>query len=186
MSAFATQLLAVLQSNYDGNQARFAEEAGVNSGTVSRLAREEVTPSAETLQLLAKNLSRTVAASLVGAFLRDLIPQSLRGEIGVWLACDGQDGRLKQRAPSSWQQLDPETRAAFDLLTSLALDNADARDAIKCTARFLGDTDIAQKLESTRTRRAADALSSTANDAAATEADAIVRRRISRRKPAVE
>lgn len=186
MSAFATQLLAVLQSHYDGNQARFAEEAGVNSGTVSRLAREEVTPSAETLQLLAKNLSRTVAAALVGAFLRDLIPQSLRGEIGVWLACDGQDGRLKQRVPSSWQQLDPNTRAAFDLLTSLALDNAEARDAINYTARFLGDPEIAKTLESSRAKRAADALNSTAIDAAAAEADAIVRRRIRRRKSSTE
>lgn len=186
MSAFATQLLAVLHTHYGGNQARFANEAGVNSGTVSRLVREEVVPSADTLQLLASNLSRTVAASLIGAFLRDLIPQPLRGEIGVWLACDSQDGRLKQRTPSSYQQLDPETRAAFDLLTALALDNGDVRDAITYTAKFLGDTSIATTLETARAHGAAETLSSMSIDPASAKADTIVRRRLARQKSSTE
>lgn len=160
MSAFANQLAAVIKQEFGGNQGRFADASSVNAGTISRLVREETVPGAETIQSFAQHLSASTAASLCGAWLRDLIPGPIRNDIGVWLARDVHSRHLKQPAPTCIDQLDPDTRDAIQFLASLALDSADARLALSHTAAFLRAAHVSDSVESGRKSAAAEALNS--------------------------
>lgn len=169
MSAFATQLASIIEHQFAGNQARFSEVANVYGSTVSRLVREEVVPSAETIEAFAKGLPKESAAALCGAFLRDLIPHALRSDVAVWLSHE--TGGLKPTSPKAFEMLDPESRESITLLTTLALENREARNALNCTANFLRGTTVSSKPK---------------EDPISLQADKLVRRRIQRQKPASE
>lgn len=150
MSAFGHQLRALILGDYGDNQARLSEATLVSTGTISRLAREEVVPSIDTMHLFAKHLPIAQGAALYGAWLRDLIPARLRSEVGVWLARDVQSNALKQPAPPVFAQLDDATKEALGCLAQIALDDINAREAINSTYRFLRAMPIDASLENRR------------------------------------
>ncbi len=169
MSAFATQLASIIEHQFAGNQARFSEVAHVYGSTVSRLVREEVVPSAETIEAFAKSLPRESAAALCGAFLRDLIPHELRSDVAVWLSHEMVGS--KPKSPLALELLDPESRESITLLATLALENHEARHALNCTANFLRGEQLSSK---------------PTEDPVSIRADKLVRHRIRRQKPAAE
>ena len=158
MSAFGHQLRALIQGDYGANQSRLSAASSVSTGTISRLAREEVVPSIETMHLFANHLPIAQGAALYGAWLRDLIPGRLRSEVGVWLARDNQSHILKQPAPPVFAQLDSETREALSYLANLALDDIHAREALSSTFRFLKGAPIDAAIEERRVIHGMEAL----------------------------
>lgn len=137
MSEFAHRLRDGIEADYGGSQARFAESAGISQAAVSRLVREEVSPSPETIQALANSLPAALGASLCASWLRDVIPSNLRNLITVRTAKDPDFVSLSHLQPDEWARLDAKSRDALSYLAQLALTNRDAAAALVSAAAFL-------------------------------------------------
>lgn len=79
MSYFSAALEAIIRSK-NITQSELAKKASVHQGQLSRYLSEDVRPDSEALRRLSDALGQD-GPDLVVAFLRDLIPDSLRGLI---------------------------------------------------------------------------------------------------------
>jgi transcriptional regulator with XRE-family HTH domain len=140
MSAFAHQLRAIISEGYQQSQARFAEAAGMSQATISRLVREEVIPSAETICVMAKHLPAEIAGRACAAWLQDNIPNELRYQIRIQNHDAAEQERIRQTPPRVWMQLDGETQGALMHIARLAVRHKAVRDSLISTAKFLQDT----------------------------------------------
>lgn len=148
VSRFSNRLRDLIETVYLGNSAKFAEAAGLGQSTVSRLLRDLFQAHAETIATIATHLPADQSAPLCAAWLEDMVPPQLIYAIRIGLSQEPSASILREPLKSPWQDLDLETRSALDHLAKLAIQSADARNALVSTANYLrGDPVLTPEAE---------------------------------------
>jgi len=143
MSRFTSRLRDLISTMYHGNSARFAESAGVDQGTLSRLQRGKFTPAASTIASFAANLPIEQAASLCAAWMEDLVPPQLIYAVRISLSHEGEAMILRDAPKTPWADCDQQTRTALDELAALSVRSPEAREALISAAAFVrGDAPL--------------------------------------------
>ena len=139
MSHYSQALQQVLERNFDGEQAQLARAAGISQSILSRHCNDQKQPDRETLLKLCQVLDDQDKSNIVIAFLKDLCPDNLLNKIIITTKDD--TAGLVMRDTSPFEEVllkfDPTTRKAIEHLVHTATTNADAREFLRATSKFI-------------------------------------------------
>lgn len=132
---FAVELRNIIDECFDGNMAEYSRATKVTSGTLGHYLSSNRYPGPERLDCLLRPLQPKWGRVLLEAYLTDLVPERVRGQVKVQ---SGDRPALKPAELDSGLGISAKTKDALEWLGRLAADNAPTRLMIEQIARAFG------------------------------------------------
>lgn len=132
---FPSELRNIIDDVFGGNMAEYSRQSKVVNGTLGHYLASNRYPTPDRLANLLKPLPPKAQGRLLEAFLLDLVPASVRGQITVQ---SGAKPSLKPVSVNPDLGLNKRTLEALEFMGRLAADSVPVRQMLEQTARALG------------------------------------------------
>jgi hypothetical protein len=129
------ELRNVIADDFDGNMSEMSRQCKVPGGTLGHYLSTHRYPRVDVLDRIMKVLSKESRARLLEAYLLDLTPPCVRGQVVVRGA---QDPVLETKRLDADLGLDDQLRGCLEWMGRLALENHAVRLMVQQTAKALG------------------------------------------------
>ena len=132
---FPAELRNIIDDVFGGNMAEYARQSRVVNGTLGHYLVSNRYPTPDRFERLLKPLPAAAQGRLLEAYLMDLTPPAVRGQVKVQ---SGSKPSLKPAKVSEDLGLNQRTLSALDFTGRLAAESLPVRLMVEQTARALG------------------------------------------------
>jgi hypothetical protein len=133
---FPVELRNIIDEFFDGNMAEYSRASKVANGTLGHYVSSNRYPTPERLESMLRPLQGKAQQRLLEAFLMDMVPPAVRGQIQVRRAGGGQTVKPAEIDPDLG--VSKHTLSALEFMGRLAADNPAIRLAVEHMAKAMG------------------------------------------------
>lgn len=132
---FQTELRNVISDDFGGNMSDYSRETKVPCGTMGHYLSSHRYPRVDVMGRLLKPLGKESKARLLEAYLLDLTPPDVRGQVVVR---SGQEAALDAVKLADDLGIDGKLRDGLEFLARLSMESRPIRLMVEQTCRALG------------------------------------------------